>query len=98
MEKKDNPALVFSGETKDGLTFKDAIKMRADKHGTTWLFEGERLLAEFFVCVCVFYYCRTYYKAVRVGRGGEWFLCQGEDWHQDDTHEGVEARDCQDGQ
>ncbi len=26
--------------------------------------------------VCVFYYCRTYYKAVRVGGGGEW--C--EDW------------------
>jgi hypothetical protein len=22
--------------------------------------------------VCVFYYCRTYYKAVRVGGGGEW--------------------------
>jgi hypothetical protein len=21
---------------------------------------------------CVFYYCRTYYKAVRVGGGGEW--------------------------
>ena len=27
------------------------------------------------VCVCVFYYCRTYYKAVRVGGGGEWRTC-----------------------
>ncbi len=25
--------------------------------------------------VCVFYYCRTYYKAVRVGGGGEWRTC-----------------------
>jgi hypothetical protein len=25
-----------------------------------------------FITVCVFYYCRTYYKAVRVGGGGEW--------------------------
>jgi hypothetical protein len=25
--------------------------------------------------VCVFYYCRTYYKAVRVGGGGEWRIC-----------------------
>jgi hypothetical protein len=25
--------------------------------------------------VCVFYYCRTYYKAVRVGGGGEWRSC-----------------------
>ena len=24
------------------------------------------------VCVCVLYDCRTYYKAVRVGGGGEW--------------------------
>ena len=24
---------------------------------------------------CVFYYCRTYYKAVRVGGGGEWRTC-----------------------
>jgi hypothetical protein len=24
---------------------------------------------------CVFYYCRTYYKAVRVGEGGEWRTC-----------------------
>jgi hypothetical protein len=30
MEEKDNPAPVFSGETKDWPTFKDAIKMRAD--------------------------------------------------------------------
>jgi hypothetical protein len=34
-----------------------------------------------FVCftrstqVCVFYYCRTFYKAVRVGGGGEWRTC-----------------------
>ena len=25
--------------------------------------------------VCVFYYCRTYYKAVRVWGGGEWRTC-----------------------
>ncbi len=25
--------------------------------------------------VRVFYYCRTYYKAVRVGGGGEWRTC-----------------------
>jgi hypothetical protein len=25
--------------------------------------------------VCVFYYCRTYYKAVHVGGGGEWRTC-----------------------
>ena len=48
MEEKDNPALVFSGETKDWPAFKDAIQMRADKHDTTWLFEGGRSLAEFF--------------------------------------------------
>jgi hypothetical protein len=48
MEEKDNPALVFSCETKDCPTFKDAIQMRADKHDTTWLFEGGRSLAEFF--------------------------------------------------
>ena len=48
MEEKDNPALVFSGETKDWPSFKDAIQMRADKHDTTWLFEGGRSLAEFF--------------------------------------------------
>jgi hypothetical protein len=27
------------------------------------------------VRLCVFYYCRTYYKAVRVGGGGEWRTC-----------------------
>ena len=48
MEEQDNPAPVFSGETKDWPTFKDAIQMRADKHDTTWLFEGGRSLAEFF--------------------------------------------------
>ena len=48
MEEKDNPAPVFSGETKDWPTFKDAIQMHADKHDTTWLFEGGRSLAEFF--------------------------------------------------
>jgi len=48
MEDKDNPALAFSGETKDWSSFKDAIQLRADKHDTTWLFEGGRLLAEFF--------------------------------------------------
>jgi hypothetical protein len=25
--------------------------------------------------LCVFYYCRTYDKAVRVGGGGEWRTC-----------------------
>ena len=25
--------------------------------------------------MCVFYYCRTYYKAVRVGGRGEWRTC-----------------------
>jgi len=30
-------------------------------------------------CVCVFYYCRTYYKAVRMGRGGEWRTCATRD-------------------
>ena len=48
MMEKDNPALVFSCETKDWLTFKDAIQMRADKHDATWRFEGGRSLAEFF--------------------------------------------------
>jgi len=48
MEDKDNPAIVFSCETKDWPSFKDAIQMRADKHDTTWLFEGGRSLAEFF--------------------------------------------------
>jgi len=43
MEDKD-----FSGETKDWPAFKDAIQSRADKHDTTWLFEGGRALAEFF--------------------------------------------------
>jgi hypothetical protein len=28
-----------------------------------------------YFAVCVFYYCRTYYKAVRVGGGGEWRTC-----------------------
>ena len=46
MEEKDNAALVFSGATKDWLTLKDAIHMRADKHDTTWLFEDGRSLAE----------------------------------------------------
>jgi hypothetical protein len=27
------------------------------------------------VFMCVFYYCRTYYKTVRVGGGGEWRTC-----------------------
>jgi hypothetical protein len=45
MEDKDNPAPVLSGETKDWPTFKDAIQLHADKHHTTWLFEGGRSLA-----------------------------------------------------
>jgi len=48
MEDKDNPAPVFSGETKDWCAFKDAIQLRADNHDTTWLFENGRSLAEFF--------------------------------------------------
>ena len=48
MEVTDNPALVFSGATKDWSAFKDAIQLLADKHDTTWLFEGGRALAEFF--------------------------------------------------
>ena len=48
MEVKDNPALVFSGATKDWPAFKDAIQLGADKLDTTWLFEGGRALAEFF--------------------------------------------------
>ena len=41
----NNPALVFSGATKDWSVFKDAIQLLADKHDTTWLFEGGRSLA-----------------------------------------------------
>jgi len=48
MEDKDNLALAFSGETKDWPAFKDTTQLRADKHDTTWLFEGARSLAEFF--------------------------------------------------
>ena len=48
MEEKDNPAPVFSGETKDWPAFKDATQLRDDKHDTTWLFEGGQALAEFF--------------------------------------------------
>ena len=35
MEVTDNPALVFSGATKDWSAFKDAIQLLADKHDTT---------------------------------------------------------------
>ena len=48
VKASDNPALVFSGATKDWSVFKDAIPLLADKHDTTWLFEGGRALAEFF--------------------------------------------------
>ena len=48
VKASDNPALVFSGATKDWSVFKDAIQLLADKHDTTWLFEGGRALAEFF--------------------------------------------------
>jgi hypothetical protein len=37
--------------------------------------EGVRTCAMRHEPVCVFYYCRTYYKAVRVGGGGEWRTC-----------------------
>ena len=40
VKASDNPALVFSGATKDWSVFKDAIQLLADKHDTTWLFEG----------------------------------------------------------
>ena len=36
MEVKD-PALVFSGATKDWPAFKDAIQLGADKLDTTWV-------------------------------------------------------------
>jgi hypothetical protein len=48
MEAKDNPTLVFDCQTKNWSTFKDAIQLLADKHDTTWLFEGARSLSEFF--------------------------------------------------
>ena len=48
MEAKDNPSLVFDCQTKNWSAFKDAIQLLADKHDTTWLFEGGRALAEFF--------------------------------------------------
>ena len=49
MEAKDNPTLVFDCQTKNWSAFKDAIQLLADKHDTTWVFEGGRALAEFFV-------------------------------------------------
>jgi hypothetical protein len=42
-------------------------------------------------CVCV-YYCRTYYKAVRGGGGGEWRTCAMRDdeprpvWMDESAH------------
>ena len=48
MEDKNNPSPHFSGEAKDWPPFKDMIPTRADRHDTTWLFEGERSLAAFF--------------------------------------------------
>jgi hypothetical protein len=41
--------------------------------GCAALFPSSRCMD--FVTLCVFYYCRTYYKAVRVGEGGEWRTC-----------------------
>ena len=38
-------------------------------------FAGLPLSCVCFITACVFYYCRTYYKAVRVGGGGEWRTC-----------------------
>jgi hypothetical protein len=40
-----------------------------------WMMNGRDPKQKGPVCVCVFYYCRTYYKAVRVGGGGEWRIC-----------------------
>ncbi len=40
----------------------------------------------------MFYYCRTYYKAVRVGGGGEWRTCAMRDdeprpvWMDESAH------------
>jgi len=48
MEVKDDPALVFSGTTKDWPAFKDAIQCVADRLDTTCLFEGGRSLAQSF--------------------------------------------------
>jgi len=40
--------------------------------------------------VCVFYYCRIYYKAVRVGGGGEWRTCAT----RDDEPRPVWTKEC----
>jgi hypothetical protein len=38
--------------------------------------ESHTPVAAICVAMCVrFYYCRTYYKSVRVGGGGEWRTC-----------------------
>jgi hypothetical protein len=46
--EKDKP-LHFSGEAKDWPPFKEAIQARAGSHDTTWIFEGRRPLAQFFL-------------------------------------------------
>ena len=38
-------------------------------------YDATALDIEVEIVLCVFYYCRTYYKAVRVGGGGEWRTC-----------------------
>ena len=46
-DNKDNP-LLFSGDPNDWASFKQDIQAYADKHDTTWLFEGGRALALFY--------------------------------------------------
>ena len=60
-------ALASAPACRRRLTFLLAKLHLRDERGLA----RERVLA--LECrVCVFYYCRTYYKAVRVGGGGEW--------------------------
>lgn len=45
--EKDNP-IRFSSEAKDWADFKQSIQSLANRHDTTWLFEGGRALSLFF--------------------------------------------------
>ena len=49
------------------------INIGADVWGESSIMKG--VYQRWYMDVCVFYYCRTYYKAVRVGGGGEWRTC-----------------------
>jgi hypothetical protein len=46
-----------------------------DRFGSSTHVQQNRAISPKTKNVCVFYYCRTYYKAVRVGGGGEWRTC-----------------------